>query len=70
MKSIKFSRRFFGWSPISQISAALAIGGVLFTVDGVAQETEEHRGMPTRLQELVQEVEQKNPRIAASVHAW
>jgi cobalt-zinc-cadmium efflux system outer membrane protein len=30
----------------------------------------EHGGMPTPLHELVLEVEQKNPQIAASFHAW
>src|SRR5260370_42673551 len=30
----------------------------------------EHAGMPTSLRELIQEVELKNPQIAASFHAW
>jgi outer membrane protein TolC len=30
----------------------------------------EHAGMATSLRELVQEAEQKNPQIAASLHAW
>jgi outer membrane protein TolC len=30
----------------------------------------EHAGMPTSLRELIQEAEQKNPQIAASLHAW
>lgn len=82
MQSMNFSRSFFGRSRISQVSAALVVGTMLFTVNGRAQQTgdtqepppprgiAEHAGTPTSLQELVQEAEAKNPQIAAAYHGW
>jgi len=85
MQSIDVSRSLFGSTRISLISAALLVGAMLFAVNGRAQQTgnpqqpgslPESSGMaaqagtPTSLHELVQEVEQKNPRIAASYHGW
>src|SRR5712691_703169 len=85
MQSIDLSRSFFGRIRISLISAALLIGTLLPAVNGTAQQTGnsqppsstpespgvgEHAGTPTSLHDLVQEAEQRNPRIAASFHAW
>lgn len=82
MESMNFSRIFFGSSRISQISTALVVGTMLFTVNGRAQETgntqqpspspsmAEPAGTPTSLQELAQEAEAKNPQIAAAYHGW
>jgi cobalt-zinc-cadmium efflux system outer membrane protein len=85
MQSIDVSRSLFGSTRISLISAALLVGTMLFAVNGTAQQTADPQqpgsppessgmaaqaGTPTSLHELVQEVEQKNPRIAASYHGW
>ena len=85
MQSTYLSRRLFGCTRISLISAAVLVGTMLLPVKGAAQQTgnsqqpgstpespgmAEHAGMPTSLRELIQEAEQKNPQIAASLHAW
>src|SRR5438128_2431747 len=85
MQSIDLSRSFFGRIRISLISAALLIGTLLPAVNGTARQTGnsqppsstpespgvgEHAGTPTSLHDLVQEAEQRNPRIAASYHGW
>src|SRR5437667_6413696 len=85
MQSIDLSRSLFGRIRISLISAALLVGTMLLAVNGTAQQARnwqqpgstpespgigEHAGTPTSLHDLVQEVEQKNPRIAASYHGW
>lgn len=80
MLSMNFSRSRFGRSRISKTSAAILVGTLLFTINGIAQETEttqhstsgmaEPGGTPTSLQELVQEAERKNPRISAAYHGW
>jgi cobalt-zinc-cadmium efflux system outer membrane protein len=82
MQSMNFSRSLFGRSRISEISAALVVGTMLFIVNGRAQETgntqqpsssagmAEHAGTPTSLRELMQEAEAKNPQIAAALHGW
>ena len=85
MQSIDFSRTLFGRIRISLISAALLVGTMLLAVNGTAQQARnwqqpgstpgspgmgEHAGTPTSLHDLVQEVEQRNPRIAASYHGW
>src|SRR5690348_9438666 len=83
MQSTYLSRRFFGCARISFITAVLFFGTLAFAGNADAQETPssqmlvpkspdvaEHAGMPTSLRELIQEAEQKNPQIAASLHAW
>ena len=82
MLSMNFSRSFFGCGRVSQISAALVVGTLLFTFNGIAQERQdtqhstsppgitEHGGTSTSLQDLVQEAEQKNPQISAAYHGW
>src|SRR5256712_2247289 len=81
MQSIDLSRRLFGRIRISLISAALLV----LAVNGTAQQARnwqqsgstpespgmgEHAGTPTSLHDLVQEVEQRNPQIAAAYHGW
>src|SRR6266571_2679335 len=85
MQSIDLSRSLFGRIRISPISAALLVGTMLLAVNGTAQQARnwqqsgstpespgvgEHAGTPTSLHDLVQEAEQRNPRIAASYHGW
>src|SRR2546427_2388231 len=85
MQSIDLSRSLFGRIRISLITAALLVGTMLLAVNGTAQQARnwqqsgstpespgmgEHAGTPTSLHDLVQEVEQRNPRIAASYHGW
>src|SRR5439155_17761908 len=85
MQSIDLSGSLFGHIRISLTSAALLVGTMLLAVNGTAQQArnrqqpglipkspgmDEHAGTPTSLHELVQEAEQKNPRIAASLNAW
>lgn len=85
MQSTYLSRSLFGCTPILLISTAVFVGTMLLPITGIAQQTEnleqlgstpespgmaEHAGMATSLRELVQEAEQKNPQIAASLHAW
>ena len=85
MQSTYLSRSLFGCTRISLISAAVLVGTMVLPVTGTAQQTgnsqkpgaspgspgmTEHAGMPTSLRELIQEVELKNPQIAASFHAW
>jgi len=85
MQSIDLSRSLFGCTRISLIGAALLVGTLLLAVNGTAQQTgnsqppsstpkspgmAERSGTPTSLHELIQEAEQKNPRIAASYHGW
>src|SRR5215469_15828485 len=82
MRSMNFSRRLFGRSSISQISAALVAGTMLFTINASTQETEtiqhsspplsraEHAGLPSSLRELLQEAEQNNPQIQAARQGW
>jgi cobalt-zinc-cadmium efflux system outer membrane protein len=82
MRSMNFSR-IFGNTRISFITAALFVGTIALAGNAGAQEptnperpipespsTAEHPGMSTSLRELIQEAEQKNPRLAASFHAW
>src|SRR3984893_14160762 len=85
MQSMDFSRSLFGCTRISLIRPALLFGTMLLAINGAAQQTvnsqtrgstpespgmAEHAGPATSLQALVQEAEQKNPRIAASYHGW
>src|ERR1700722_3592420 len=83
MQSTHLSRSLFGWSRISFIVASLFFGALALVGNGGAQVPTspqrrtpespgmaEHAGMPTSLRELIQEAEQKNPRISASFHAW
>jgi cobalt-zinc-cadmium efflux system outer membrane protein len=83
MQSTYLSRSLFGRTRISLISSAVLVGTMLLPVTGTAQQTghsqqptpespgmAEHAGMPTSLHELMQEAEQKNPQIGASLHAW
>jgi len=83
MQSIYLSRSLFGCSRISFITAALFFGTLALAGNAGAQEPPslqrqipespgmaEHAGTPASLHELVQEAEQKNPQIAASLHAW
>src|SRR2546426_1940257 len=85
MQSIDLSRSLFGRIRISLTSAALLIGTMVLAVNGTAQQARnwqqpgsttespgvgEHAGTPTSLHDLVQEAEQRNPRIAASYHGW
>src|SRR5713226_10767290 len=83
MQSTYLSRSFFGRTRISLITTALFFGMLALAGDAGAQEPPspqmripespgmaEHAGMPTSLRELIQEAEQKNPQIAASLHAW
>ncbi len=85
MQFTYLSRGLFGCTYVSLISAALSLGALLQPGVATAQEPAssqplvsaspssamgEHGGVPTSLRELVQEAEQKNPRIAASFHAW
>src|SRR5439155_16258085 len=73
MQSIGSSRGFFGCIRSSLIRATLILGTMAFAR---AQEPPSsptmaaHAGAPTSLRDLVQEAEQKNPRIAASIHGW
>jgi cobalt-zinc-cadmium efflux system outer membrane protein len=82
MRFFNLSRNF-GNTRISFITAALFVGMTALAGNVGAQEPPgsqtqipespgmaEHGGMPTPLHELVLEVEQKNPQIAASFHAW
>jgi outer membrane protein TolC len=83
MQSTYLSRRLFGCTRISFITAALFFGTLAFAGNADAQETPssqmlvpkspdiaEHNAAPTPLRELLQEAEQKNPQVAASFHAW
>ena len=85
MQSIGLSRRFFGCTRISFITAALFVGALALAGRAGAQEPPappnpgsaaeapamaEHGGVPVSLHELVPEAEQKNPQIAASFYAW
>src|SRR2546427_9046933 len=85
MQSIDLSRSLFGRIRNSLISAVLLVGTMLLAANGTAQQArnwqqpgstpespgmDEHARTPTSLHELVQEAEQKNPRIAASYHGW
>jgi outer membrane protein TolC len=76
------SRSLFGNARILFITA-LFVGTITAAGNARAQEPPssqrptpespggaEHAGMPTSLQELIQEAEHKNPQIAASFHAW
>ena len=85
MQSIGMSRRFLGRTRILFITAALFVGTMALAGNAGAQEPQvspkpgstaespamaEHGGVPVSLHDLVQEAEQKNPQIAASIHAW
>src|SRR5438309_4761676 len=83
MQSMDLSRSLFGRTRISFIAAALLVGTIALAGNAGAQEPPSsqrripespamaaHGGVPTSLQDLVQEAEQKNPQIAASFHAW
>jgi outer membrane protein, heavy metal efflux system len=84
MQSIGLSRSLFGRTHISLISAVLFLGTMLHARMATAQApaspqapvsaspsppTAEHNAAPTSLHELMHEAEQKNPQIAASIHA-
>ncbi len=75
MQSIRSSRRFFAPAR-SPFTAALLVGMLAFLGRAGGQQpadtyaTEAHAGTPVSLRELVQEAEQKNPQIGASLHAW
>src|SRR5712675_484959 len=83
MQSTYLSRSVFGCTRISFITAALLVGTVALAGIAEAQEPPssprpvpefpamaEHNAAPTSLRELTQQAEQKNPQIAASLHAW
>ena len=83
MQSTYLSRSLFGCTRISFIFAALFFAALALVGNAGAQEPPslqrqipespgmaEHAGTPASLHELVQEAEQKNPQIAASLHAW
>ena len=80
MQSTHLSRSLFGRTRISLITATLFVGtlalaGAQEPASPQRRTSEspgmaEHAGMATSLRELMQEAEQKNPRIAASFHAW
>jgi cobalt-zinc-cadmium efflux system outer membrane protein len=81
MQSIGFSRGLFGRSRISQVTTALMAGMMLFSVNGIAQETQntqrssppmgaEHTGPVVGLRDLLQEAEQNNPQIQAARQGW
>src|ERR1700722_549411 len=83
MQSTYSSRSLFGCARISFINVALFVGTLALVGNAAAQELPtsqklvpespsmaEYAGMATSLRELVQEAEQKNPQIAASLHAW
>src|SRR6266446_6722672 len=83
MQSTYLSRSLFGCTCISFITAALFVGTLALAGNAGAQEPTssqrpvpespamaEHKAAPTSLRELIQEVELKNPQIAASFHAW
>src|SRR6202047_319271 len=82
MQSTYLSRSLFGCSRISFIVAVLFFGMLALAGNAGAQlptspqrrtpespGMAEHAAMPTSLRELIQEAEQKNPRISASFHA-
>src|SRR6267142_3570336 len=85
MQSIDLSRSLFGCIRISLVGEALLVGTLLLAVNGTAQQTgnsqqpdslpesagiAEHVETPTPLRALMQEGEQKNPQVAAALHAW
>ena len=85
MRSIGLSRGFFGRVRRSLLTSALVVGTIAFASNVSAQDQPSpskpvsvpdspqmatHAGAPTPLRDLVQEAEQKNPRIAASFHGW
>lgn len=84
MRSVSMSP-FFGCTRSSFITTALFVGAMAFARPAGAQgppapqkpgstaessAMAEHQDVPVSLHELVREAEQKNPRIAASFHAW
>src|SRR5215470_10252724 len=71
MQSIGLSRGLFGCNRSAITVVALFVVGIagaqeLPGASGMAR----HAAAPTSLHELIQETEQKNPQIAASIHAW
>src|SRR3989441_9203426 len=83
MQSMDLSRSLFGRTRISFIAAALLVGTIALAGNAGAQEPPSsqrripespamaaHGGVPTSLQDLVQEAEEKNSQIAASFHTW
>jgi cobalt-zinc-cadmium efflux system outer membrane protein len=84
MQSHYLCRSLFGSTSISLVVAAVLLGTMVVGGAAVAQgppspqtgttadspAVAEHEGVPVPLLALVQEVEQKNPQIAASFHAW
>src|SRR5882672_11943966 len=85
MRFIGSTRSIFGCTRSSLINAALVVGTMALAGNISAQELPtpakpaptaespampEHAEPPTSLRDLVQEAEQKNPQIAASLHGW
>ena len=76
MQSIGLSRGLFGCNRSAFTTVALFVGMMGPVGNAGAQEVPGASGMarhaaaPTSLHELIQEAEQKNPQIAASIHAW
>src|SRR5258707_7366968 len=83
MQSIHLSQSLFGCTRISFVTAVLFFGTLFLAGNAAAQEPAspqrrtsespgmaDHAGMATSLRDLIQEAEQKNPQIAASLHAW
>jgi cobalt-zinc-cadmium efflux system outer membrane protein len=85
MQSIRSSRSLFGCIHSSLITAALVIGTIALASNISAQDQPSpskpasvpesptmaaHAANSTSLRDLVQEAEQKNPQIAASLHGW
>src|SRR5437016_2430274 len=84
MQVIGSYRSYFGCTRNRLMLAVLLLGALAMIGNADAQESStqpkppaaestamaEHMGTPTSLHDLVQEAEQKNPRIAASFHGW
>ena len=76
MQSIGLSRGLLGCNRSAFTTVALFVGMMGPVGDAGAQEVlgasgmARHAAAPTALHELIQEAEQKNPQIAASIHAW
>jgi cobalt-zinc-cadmium efflux system outer membrane protein len=85
MQSIGSSRSLFGCTHSSLITAALVVGTIALVSNVSAQDQlspskpasvsespimAAHTAAATSLRDLVQEAEQKNPQIAASLHGW
>src|SRR5581483_5347674 len=83
MQSHYLCRSLFGFISISLPVAAVLLGTLAVAGHSAAQmpprpqmgtsespAVADHEGVPTPLRDLVQEVEQRNPQVAASFHAW